>query len=113
MPKENRYKRRGYHQKKHEIEEQITCPAPSLAIIMSGCLGAIGSLENSGNELWLQRNDVYVFGFEFEVDVCVEFSADRGNSLPFGSHFSSSDFTDISKHHHRQYLIHKQSRKCK
>lgn len=99
--------------KKMKRNTKITCPDPSLATIMSGWLGAIGSLENSGNESWLQRNDVYVFGFEFEADVDVDFSAERGNSLPFGNHFSSSDFTEFTKHHHRQYMIHQQSRKWK
>ena len=58
-------------------------------------LGTIGFSENSGNESWLQRNEVYVFSFEGEFDV--GFSAASGNSLPFGNHISSSDFTAFFK----------------
>lgn len=73
--------------------ESTTCPGPSLAKMISGWQGAIGFFEKSCKVSWLVWNEVYVFGFE------VEFAAEvsNENSLPLGSHFSSSDFTEFNK----------------
>lgn len=61
--------------------------------MISGWHGAIGFFEKSCKVSWLEWKEVYVFGFE--VDFAAEVSTE--NSLPLGSHFSSSDFTKFNK----------------
>ena len=74
----------------YNMNDRITWPGPSLEMIIFS-ITLIGFFENSGNESWLQVNDVYVFGFEEEFDFG---SSDANkNSLPFGSHFNSFDLT--------------------
>lgn len=41
-----------------KTDDILTWPGPSLAIMTSGYLGAMGLFENSGKESWLQLNEV-------------------------------------------------------